>query len=73
MVRLKVHAVLNLQTKHDMVHRGLKWEEIKQCYQANSIEVINFEIQDMNAEDFIKKGYRAAKHLKNLVNKHGVS
>jgi len=65
-----VKAVLNLQTRSDMKHRSIDWEELKRCYRDSKIKVINFSITDMCVEDIRCKAYDAATVLNELVNKY---
>jgi hypothetical protein len=48
-------------------------EEIKKGYAKHNVEFVNFEILDMNAENFIRRGDKGAKVLKKLINTHEVS
>jgi len=65
-----IKAVLNLQTRSDMKHRSIDWEELRRCYKESKIKVINFSITDMCVEDIRCKAYDAANVLNELVNKY---
>ncbi|CAK57868.1 unnamed protein product (macronuclear) [Paramecium tetraurelia] len=65
-----VKAVLNLQTRLDVYHRGVDWDEILSSYKKHNIQMKNFEIFDMDPQDFEKKILKAVQILKKLINQH---
>ncbi|KAM3140330.1 hypothetical protein pb186bvf_007490 [Paramecium bursaria] len=65
-----VQAILNLQTRLDMYHRGVDWDRIQSIYNKNQIYMINYEIIDMDPKDFIKRSVKAVTLLKKLVNQY---
>ncbi|CAD8118214.1 unnamed protein product [Paramecium sonneborni] len=65
-----IKAVLNLQTRLDVYHRGVDWDEILSSYRKHNIFMKNFEIFDMDPQDFEKKISKAVQILKKLINHH---
>ncbi|CAD8107704.1 unnamed protein product [Paramecium sonneborni] len=65
-----IKAVLNLQTRLDIYHRGVDWDEIQNSYKKNEIIMKNFEIFDMDPIDFEKKAFKAVQILKKLINNY---
>ncbi len=47
-------------------------EEIKRIYNIYDINLFNYEILDMDPDDFLRRGHKAAKLLKKLINKYEV-
>jgi protein-tyrosine phosphatase len=68
-----IKSVLNLQTKSDMRHRSINWEDMKEHYELRGIKAVNFEIVDMSPEDMEIKAYQAAKLLKELMEDNKVT
>ncbi|CAD8131561.1 unnamed protein product [Paramecium pentaurelia] len=66
----QVRAVLNLQTRLDMFHRGVNWEQIVDAYKRHNIVMKNYQIFDMDSEDFEKKSNKAVQILKKLINEY---
>ncbi|CAD8086749.1 unnamed protein product [Paramecium sonneborni] len=66
----QVRAVLNLQTRLDMFHRGVNWEQIVEAYKRHNIVMKNYQIFDMDAKDFEKKSNKAVQILKKLINEY---
>jgi hypothetical protein len=67
-----IKAVLNLQTSFDFFHRGINMSEIQRIYDLHQIQLVNYEILDMDPDDFIRRGHKGAKTLKKLINKYEV-
>ncbi|CAD8198165.1 unnamed protein product [Paramecium octaurelia] len=65
-----IKAVLNLQTRLDIYHRGVDWDEIQNTYKKNDMIMKNFEIFDMDPVDFEKKAFKAVQVLKKLINNY---
>ncbi|CAK66715.1 unnamed protein product (macronuclear) [Paramecium tetraurelia] len=65
-----IRAVLNLQTRLDVYHRGVDWDEILASYKKHNIYMKNFEIFDMDPQDFEKKITKAVQILKKLINQY---
>ncbi|CAD8193164.1 unnamed protein product [Paramecium pentaurelia] len=65
-----IKAVLNLQTRLDIYHRGVDWDEIQNTYKKNDIIMKNFEIFDMDPIDFEKKALKAVQILRKLINNY---
>ena len=70
---LGVKAILCLQTRYDMRHRLINWDEMKKYYESKQILAVNFEIIDMSKEDMEIKAFHAASLLKQLIQNHNVN
>lgn len=54
----------------DVYHRGVDWDEILSSYKKHNIYMKNFEIFDMDPQDFEKKISKAVSILKKLINQY---
>ena len=67
-----IKAVFNLQTSYDMKYRSIEWESLKNYYDQNQLEVVNFQIIDMNYEDMKNKGLEVVQILRKLIDRFEV-
>ena len=65
-------AVLNLQSKKDMLHRSVDWIDFKEYYTKNGIRASNFNIQDVDVDDLLFKSVEGAKRVNELAEQYDV-
>lgn len=67
-----IKAVFNLQTSYDMKFRSIEWQSLKTYYEQNELQIVNFQIIDMNYEDMKNKGLEGVQILNKLAEKSQV-
>jgi len=65
-----IGAVLNLQTTFDMERAGVDWENLKNCYKKENIDVINFPILDIDPKDIMSEIRVASNLMSQLLDKN---